>query len=412
MNQQSEKTQTISDVVSIFIHDLEGVKSAEEIACPLIQTLSQNLNEELKVLIEPIIDSNDDSESISIPFDAVKKFRSLRRKNNLAHSAIRQMPRALHVAMVSTFDAFLGNLLRSIFLMKPELINSSQKELTFSDLVQFDSVSRAREHIIEKEIEAFLRNSHADHFKWLENKFEMPLRKDLDSWPNFIEVTQRRNLFVHSDGIVSQQYLDVCREHGVDIGNVAIGDRLHLNADYFSTSYKCLFEIGVKLAHVVWRKHAPDERKKADEELNCVCYELLQIERYDLAHTLLLFATRTLKTYSSELNRRMFVINLAIASKFGEIKGSENYLKKEDWSDCGIQFKLALAVLNEDFSEACEIMQEIGPKGENVKRVAYDIWPLFKEFRNHEKFHTTYKEIYGDDFKVSSLSSDNEMNCD
>jgi hypothetical protein len=36
---------------------------------------------------------------------------------------------------------------------------------------------------------------------------------------------------------------------------------------YFLASHDCLFEIGVKLAHVLWRKSFPADREAADQEL-------------------------------------------------------------------------------------------------------------------------------------------------
>ena len=62
---------------------------------------------------------------------------------------------------------------RKIFLIKPELLNSSEKNLTFSKLAEYNSIEEAKEYIIEKEIETVLRDSHSNQFKWLESKLGM-----------------------------------------------------------------------------------------------------------------------------------------------------------------------------------------------------------------------------------------------
>jgi hypothetical protein len=142
------------------------------------------------------------------------KFRRLEGRYQKARLAQQLVPRTFLVSLVSQFDAFLGRLIKQLFNMKPEALDSSASTLTFSQLTRFGSIENATEYIIDKEIESVLRKSHAEQFDWLENKFGLTLRAGLDVWPTFVEVTERRNLFVHSNGIVSHQYLEVCRRHG------------------------------------------------------------------------------------------------------------------------------------------------------------------------------------------------------
>ena len=76
-----------------------------------------------------------------------------------------------------------------------------------------------REKIFAKEVESILRSSHSDQFLWMERVFSIPLTKGLESWPSFIELTERRNLFVHCDGVVSDQYINVCKNNKVVLGS-------------------------------------------------------------------------------------------------------------------------------------------------------------------------------------------------
>jgi len=402
---------TIVDAVSEFIHDIDGIKSAEQITCTLLQTLAKKSTKEFNHLSNEFkVDSEEESNELTfhVPLEHHKKFRELRRRQKLTNSAIYQTPRALLVAMVSSFDAYLGRLLRCIYYLRPERIDASDRTLTFSQLVDLESLEAAREHVIAKEIETFLRKSHVEHFDYLENLLDMPLRKGLDSWSKFVEVTQRRNLFVHSDGVISQQYLDVCDKNGVDVGDAALGGRLFLDGDYFQESFECFYEIGVKLAHVIWRKLSPDQIETADTNLNSITYELLSIRRYRLAHNLSLFGTSTLKNHSSALNRRMLLINRAIAAKFGKIETDTSPLGLEDWSDCGLPFKLAISVLDDEFDEACSIMRKIGSEHELVNSLAYGNWPLFTEFRGDERFLKTYKTLFGTEFNVTDAPEKSE----
>jgi len=160
-------------------------------------------------------DADDEGARTIYGYDYVVQYRKLlRRFEALKHTTAILSHNAV-IALVSQFDVYLGQLIRGIFFHKPEILNGSAKTFSYAQLVRFDSLDAAREHVIEKEVETILRESHADQFSWLEKSLGISLRNPLPIWPNFIEVTQRRNLFVHTDGVVSSQYLAVCDEHQV-----------------------------------------------------------------------------------------------------------------------------------------------------------------------------------------------------
>lgn len=225
----------------------------------------------------------------------------LNEKVEITDLAYNLLPINFVVSFVSQYDAYLGGLIRTMFISKPEFLNSSEKNILFSELIKFESIEEAREFIIEKEVESVLRESHLKQFKWLENKLGITLRKDLPSFSEFIEITERRNLFVHCNGIISRQYLEVCKENDVkNIDKAKLGQKLNANPGYFNKCYMVLFEIGVKLGQVIWRKLQPDDIESADAHLNNVCYQLLIKGHNRLALKLLTFATDTLKKHHDQ----------------------------------------------------------------------------------------------------------------
>ena len=80
--------------------------------------------------------------------------------------------------------------------------------------------------------------------------------------------------------------MKVCQANGVDHGDVKRGDHLGVSRSYFTRAYEVTFEVGVKLAHVLWRKVRPGERLEADRNLLSIGYELLVEEKYDLARAI------------------------------------------------------------------------------------------------------------------------------
>lgn len=311
------------------------------------------------------------------------------------------LPRSFIVSLVSQFDAFLGRLIRNLFHLNPELLNASEKLLSLQQLLEFQSIENAKEHIVEKEIENVLRKSHSEQFDWFEKKLEIPLRVDLPAWPTFIEVTERRNLFVHTDGKVSTQYLTVCKQHGVQLADgVTVGAELGVTPEYFAAASSCVLEIGVKLSQVMWRKLQPQESGKADGLLVGICYELLTEEKFELAKDLLDFSTIPAMKHPDEVVRRMLIMNRAQAYKWGgDEKTARRILEDENWSAARDDFRLGYAVLSNDFESAVKIMLKIGNKGD-VGKSDYKEWPLFRDFRETDEFRKTFESIFGEPFNM------------
>jgi hypothetical protein len=304
------------------------------------------------------------------------------------------------VTMVSQFDAFLGRLLRIIFTRKPEAINSSEKKISYEQLADFESIAAIREFIVGKEIESILRLSHPDQFKTLEERWSVKLTKDLACWPVFVELTERRNLFVHTDGIVSSQYLSACKAHNCDIAaNTKEGDQLSVPQGYMKAAQNCIFEIGVKLGQVLWRKVFPGDAAAADENLTDVTFDLIDLGRFDLAIAILELATKVFK-FASESAKLTATVNLAQSYKWSKRdKDCLRLLASVDWSAKGDAYKLADAVLREDWSAAQLLMRRLGKEDGLVTQANYRDWPLFQQFRATEEFLTTYKDIFGIDFQ-------------
>lgn len=352
----------------------------------------------LKNNVKEIEDDNV-KKKILINSNDLKLFETLEKNASISSLASKIIPESLFVSLISQYDAFLNRLLRVIFEIKPEILNNSERNLTFSQLVEMETINDAREYIIEKEIDTVLRKSHAEQFDYLEKLIGIKLRENLPIWPTFIEVTERRNLLVHCDGVVSNQYIKNCNEHKCKIENVKIGDRLGADHKYFTTAYICLYEIATKLTHTIWRKYLISDLKMADVVLNEVCFNLINTKSFELADILLEFSC-TQKKHFNDSTKNIFIINRALSKYLQEKKEeAKQFLDIKDWSASSDVFKLAYAVLSDDFGSAYEIMTKIGDKGE-VDNSDYKQWPLFTEIRKEDKFKETFLNIFKVEYTI------------
>jgi hypothetical protein len=393
--------ESIGDEIDLFLNQIDALAETLPLATMAIYgarlTSSQQLTKFLKEECK-IVGTEGTSTNYTIDSGQSARFQRFKRRVDKADLAQLLVPRGLLVALVSQFDAYVGGLIRQLFKLKPEIVDSSGRNLPFSLLAEFGSIEAAREYVIDKEIESVLRESHAEQLDWLEGKFSLPLRKDLPAWPVFIEVTERRNLFVHTNGVVSRQYLEVCRKQGCHVpSGVCLGQSLPVTREYFAAAYECLLEIGVKLGQVLWRKVQSSDIRKADKNLVVVTYNLISDGRYQLARVLLDFATDTLKVHATEDLRLRLVVNRAQTYKWiGDEEKCKKILSDEDWTATALKFKLASAVLSEDFKEANEIVKQIGKDDPEVNKHAYREWPLFKNLRKLPEFTALFEQIFGE----------------
>jgi len=171
-----------------------------------------------------------------------------------------------------------------------------------------------------------------------------------------------------------------------------------------ATNWRPLPEIGFKLAQTLFRKVVPTELEVADAALTHHMYELNVSEQWDRAILVGEFAiSMPMSAISSDNSYRTAIINLAQAYKWsGNHVKAEHLINGKDWSSCGDNYNLALAVLRDDYSGAARYMRALGSSS-SLNKADYLDWPIFREFRNRKEFLKTYEEIFGEPFMTSLL---------
>jgi len=311
------------------------------------------------------------------------------------------------LSLFSAFDAFTGDLIEAIYHKKPVLYKNINKTLTVAEMLKYDHIDDVKTIILNSEIEGFRRESYIEQFKILETKFSINLRK-FNNWPKFVEFSQRRNLLTHCDGIVSDQYIKVCKAEGCSLTPaVKQGDRLKLSPKYLSEAFLVVIEAGLKLGQTLWRHQFEEELALADGHLHDVIYNFLVLQNIPPAKMAGQYAVE-LPKYSSNTMKIIMLINYLLALKMdGQDEEVTKIVESKDWGALCNDFKFAAAVLKDDFDEAANQMKRIGLNGQFVTEEAYHEWPLCYRFRLSRQFLTTYNEIYGHPF-VTELKKASE----
>jgi len=417
---EEESTQEItpSDLFALNLDRFLDELSALNDTLPTQMMLLDMKHDKLIERLEKIADAkeedvDEDGKEIvryQVTDNGLEKFSIIHKHLNRTEIAQRILPRNFIVSIVSQYDAFLGESVRVLYDINPNLIRSSEKELQIEDLFKYKSIDELKYHIVDKEVDSLLREEHFEQFKILERRItkvfnkEFTLTKGLPVLKEFIELTQRRNLFVHTNGMTTRQYVEIKKKWKFKTEcDSSLNQELLANPDYCYGAYEILYEIAVKLTHVLWRKFLPENREQADGNLNQIIFDLLNDNKYQLALTIADFGTDVIKHYSSEQVRKFIIINKAIAYKMLD-KDDEckKVIAKEDWS-IGNEFKLAKAVLEDNYKNAIKIMLKVGANDELINKKAYKEWPLFGKFRKTKEFKHTYFELFNEKFSLEEI---------
>jgi len=193
-----------------FVIHIESLRESYPIHIQLISNKIKRLDYQIrKYLDENSFDKDENTYKIGL--DEYKKIKELLGSISTQKIAYDTFTKGAVISLITQYDSFLGDIIRQIFVSNPKILNSSDRTLALNKIMEFKSIKNVKEYIVEKEIESVLRNSHIEQIKWLENKLSIPLRKDFEIWSDFIELTERRNLFAHNNGKVSDSYLHNCK---------------------------------------------------------------------------------------------------------------------------------------------------------------------------------------------------------
>ncbi|QBQ54783.1 hypothetical protein [Nitrosococcus wardiae] len=395
----------VTEVIDTFLHRILDIEDcAKEYIVAAAEAYNDNA-EKLRAEIESHQKTLQDEEDEKIRVLTVKglrkTLRNIERHNN--SSPVTTLEKSLFISLFSAFDKFVGDLVAVLYSKKPDLYKNINKEISLSEALKYESMDELRQAFLDKEIESIRRKSYIDQFRDLENKFSIKLTK-FDQWPYFVERSQRRNLFTHCDGVVSKQYLDVCREVGCKMkGGINVGDQLEIGEKYLFQSCMLVAQVGVMLGQTLWRKTLEDELEKADSHLSNIVFNYLHMEHWGNAISISEFS-QGLPKMSTDQMERIFAVNYAIALRaVDKRKQAKDILDKKDWSATTYDFKLAYSILTDDYAEAEKIMYKLGKEGELINEFSYHDWPLFREFRDSKEFFSGYEKVYG--YRYSSKLS-------
>ncbi len=329
-------------------------------------------------------------------------FRRFDENLSAAGSTSRSLPRLLTVGLVTSLEYQLTQLMKEVAKCFPQESFGKEKAIAARDVVNFASMEELKEFIIYDEIDKVQREAFENQVKWITSKAGLDeIGPNYTDWPRLLELFERRNLFVHANGVVNDQYIKAAKKHNFPAEHpLRKGDELHADPDYFIAAVHRVLHFGVTLTQIVWRKCYAEEGKYSDRSISELGYELIARGQLKLAIKML-EAAKTIRGVS-DIRKRMNLVNLANVYKLaGDKTKSLETLSSMDWSAVAVQFQISIAAVKDEIDEVVTLMRKIGTNSDEINAQSYQEWPVFYGVRDNIKFTDAFKEVFGLDFVPS-----------
>jgi hypothetical protein len=149
---------TFGKAINVFIAHIESLSTSLPLVLQAIDTSKERALKLHQEFLSKDCEKKVDNEHVYyiIKPEHLRRNNFLRRevvKSNISYKLVQCN---YIVSLVSQFDSLIGSLIRTMFYHKPDLLNESDKQMSFSNLIQFPDIGSAREYIIEKEREPYL----------------------------------------------------------------------------------------------------------------------------------------------------------------------------------------------------------------------------------------------------------------
>lgn len=342
---------------------------------------------------------------IEVPEGRVRELQRLHKKKSRAERAFELVPPSYFVSLVSAYDSFFAGLVRCFYTICPEKLQESEISFSYRDLQEFGNLADVKKRIVDKRIESLLRDSHVAQIDWLAKALGVgTLTSTFKGWTDFVEITERRNLFVHANGTVSNQYIEVCKKHAALDVSILEGNQLTVDKSYFDKAFKTLYKTAIMLSQMLLRvKYCEKADSTCTSNIDKVLignvFELIVDKYFDVAIDVSEMVLSNTKFIHNAFDRMYIVLNYAQAYKWsGNSSKCQAILDEEDWTAFTNELLIPKFTLEENYAEVYKRMRELGNGNQHITISSYREWPIFQTLREQKEFEIVFAEIYGEEF--------------
>lgn len=317
------------------------------------------------------------------------------------NNSVQHLHRSSLISLVSLVESFLSQLLHVFFQKHPSALNAKDKQFTFEELSNFSNLEDARAYLVSWKIENLLRGSYEDWIDYFKTNMKLELAVTTKHHEHLVENFQRRNLFVHNDGVVNKIYLSKIPKSlsKPEMLNKKLGvskPYLFSAIDRFESSF-------LQLAFELWTKCEKNSEKRPGIIVRST-YDALQNKRWRVVTELAEVVEKD--KAASEVDILMAKVNSWIARKnFDDKDKVLEEVRNFDVTAKDDLFKLAKYCLLGETASALALAKRL-EKAKQIQTSSLNEWPLFEDLRSTTEMKTWLNQLKSKAEKLKSRTTD------
>jgi hypothetical protein len=326
------------------------------------------------------------------------------RKMEKAEDQVRILSNSALMALISIVEWALAQLFHLYFEKFTGAVGDSDPFFSLEQLKRFKDVNEARDALIDHRVDGLMRESLEYWLRFLKEQTKLGLGYLDASKDEIREIFLRRNLVVHTGGIVNSIYLrDVAESLRKDL---KVGNKVDVSREYLARAID-LLDYGFTLViSEMWKKlDALDEQRATD--LLPIGFAHLEAGRWECARYVNDFVVRD-KGLSENIRLRA-QINYWQSFKWeGRYEEVRQEVEAADFSAKAPVFQFAQAALKDDYDLCFKLLPPLLANGV-LTTDSLETWPLFKNLRQQEEF-SKYLPSDAEESKVTATDAPPAVN--
>lgn len=281
------------------------------------------------------------------------------------------------VNCLQIFEDYFSNILKILISKKPEAY-FYDKTIKYSSLIN-KNIEDLTNELINQEV-GKLMYAVSETIEKANQTHKLKLERHQDIWNAYIELDLRRNIIVHNEGKVNQQYLAGLPEKYTKPQE---GTQVTCDDIYVTKSIESLIKFAYLLYYLI--SDGEDELSFLD----LTAFDFLNSEKWNIALFSydLLLAIPTL----SNVDRTIYQINRLNAKKHVDgISSVRKEIEQFDVSGMENKYLIAKKLLLEEHQEVNELLKIDYPKSFDFGMI--QTWPIFIEYRKSNEYRAFIDE--------------------
>ncbi len=370
-------------------------KESTELAEQIIRDLEIEDNEDSFSVIYRLDNIPKEMERYEFnPKKAVREFEKITARKPLLNNS------ALMMLLIKYEEMIMG-VFRWVIRSYPEAY-LSDKKISYSEILEIDSqIDSVKEILVNQEIDEIMRKPISDWYKILNEKHKINFGVLSDYFDEFKEVYYRRNIVVHNNGVVNNDYIKSVKEEYRK--NVKKGEFLEVEEQYLKKS----FDIAYIMLYgtILCVAKLSSSKEEIYDSIEDMAFQHMIDGEWKISKFIYKYIMEECKKELATADYERIKINYWLSIKNMEgLASIQDEVKKYDVSAMEGKYKVAKACLLDEYNEINRLLENY--LGNEVRTSDVEYWPLFLQYRKN-KAYKEFKKNHIAEFSKHSYNAEN-----